>query len=251
MLSVEQIEDIKAQAFAGVPTELEGVCKIYPLTMREILKIGYSQYMGRLGLLLLSETQIQDIVKEKTKQEISIEQINTFRYLISSAQQNDSFLLDLQLVLSTFIKEEVLILPSINSIVVGSPEDKRLLTPDNFPMFQDILRVQNKMKIKPAPPANETAIERKRRLNAEKVAEIKQKQARQSSNGEKSSLVDLLEVASVFGIDWKNESLYAFYSLIKRHQAKEKWDEDIQMLCAGADSSKMNTVYWGENLDKE
>lgn len=251
MLSVEQIEDIKAQAFAGVPTELEGVCKIYPLTMREILKIGYSQYMGRLGLLLLSETQIQDIVKEKTKQEISIEQINTFRYLISSAQQNDSFLLDLQLVLSTFIKEEVLILPSINSIVVGSPEDKRLLTTDNFPMFQDILRVQNKIKIKPAPPANETAIERKRRLNAEKVAEIKQKQARQSSNGEESSLVDLLEVASVFGIDWKNESLYAFYSLIKRHQAKEKWDEDIQMLCAGADSSKMNTVYWGENLDKE
>lgn len=251
MLSVEQIEDIKAQAFAGVPTELEGVCKIYPLTMREILKIGYSQYMGRLGLLLLSETQIQDIVKEKTKQEISIEQINTFRYLISSAQQNDSFLLDLQLVLSTFIKEEVLILPSINSIVVGSPEDKRLLTSDNFPMFQDILRVQNKIKIKPAPPANETAIERKRRLNAEKVAEIKQKQARQSSNGEESSLVDLLEVASVFGIDWKNESLYAFYSLIKRHQAKEKWDEDIQMLCAGADSSKMNTVYWGENLDKE
>jgi hypothetical protein len=34
--------------------------------MREILKIGYSRYIGMLGLLLLTEQQIVDLVKEKT-----------------------------------------------------------------------------------------------------------------------------------------------------------------------------------------
>lgn len=249
MLSVEEINDIKVQAFAGVPTELKGICKIYPLTMREILKIGYSTYMGYVGLLLLNETQIQEIIKTKTKQEISIEQINTFSYLIMSAQQNDSFLLDLQLVLSTFIKEEVLVLPSINAILIGPPEEKRLLTAENFPIFQEILKVQNRYKVET--PRNETAAERKMRLLREKVAEVKKKQAKKSSNGNESSLVDLLEIATVFGINWRDETLYAFYSLIKRYQAKEKWDEDLRMLCAGADSSKINTVYWGENLDNK
>jgi hypothetical protein len=27
---------------------------------------------------------------------------------------------------------------------------------------------------------------------------------------------------------------------------KEKWEADIQMLCAGADSKKLDTKYWGE-----
>jgi hypothetical protein len=61
--------------------------------------------------------------------------------LLLSTEQNDSFLLDLQNVFSTFIKEEVLFLPSINSILVGSPDDKRLITVENFKDFQDILRI--------------------------------------------------------------------------------------------------------------
>jgi hypothetical protein len=30
---------------------------------------------------------------------------------------------------------------------------------------------------------------------------------------------------------------------------KEKWEQDIQMICAGADSKKIKTKYWGESLD--
>ena len=249
MLSAEKIEEIKAQAFAGVPTELEGICHVYPLTMREILKIGYSRYIGMLGLLLLTEQQIVDLVKEKTGQDLSVEQVNPLVYLLLSTEQNDSFLLDLQNVFSTFIKEEVLFLPSINSILVGSPDDKRLITVENFKDFQDILRIQNKREVDTAPPKDESPGERKMRLLREKRDAVKRKQ--QQKKGETQSLVDLLEIAEVFGIDWKNETLYAFYSLIRRHQAKEKWDQDLAMICAGADSKKIKTKYWGENLNNE
>ena len=250
MLSPEQVEEIKAQAFAGVPTELQGICKIYPLTMKEILEIGYSKYIGYLGLLLLDEIKIADIVKEKTGQELSVEQINPLTYLLMSAQQNDSFLLDLQNILSTFIKEEVLLLPSINAVVVGNPEEQRLITPMNFQYLQDILRIQNRYEIKEGPPKDETPGERKMRLLREKVVAVKKKQAAKNTDGT-TPLSVLLEVAEVYGIDWRNRTLYAFHGLVRRHQAKEKWDDDLRMICAGADASKIQTNYWGDDLDKK
>jgi hypothetical protein len=61
------------------------------------------------------------------------------------------------------------------------------------------------------------------RLLREKVAETKRKQA-QKKGGDGQSLVDLLEIAETFGIDISKCTLYSFYSLIRRHQLKEKWD---------------------------
>lgn len=48
-----------------------------------------------------------------------------------------------------------------------------------------------------------------------------------------------------------NCSLLKFYNLIKRYQMREKWDWDLQMLCAGADPKKMKTKYWGESSEEK
>lgn len=84
------------------------------------------------------------------------------------------------------------------------------------------------------------------RLLAEKVAAVKKKQAQKDGEGQTFS--ELLEIAGTFGID-TDKSLYAFRRLLKRYRAREKWQNDLQMLCAGADSEKLKTKYWGESLD--
>jgi len=249
MLSPNQIEVIKEQAYTGVPSLLPNVCKVQPLSMYEIIEMGTNNYNALLGILLLTETDIAKNIKEKTKKEPKIEDIYPLTYLLQSAEKDDMFLLELQLAFSTFIKEEILLLPKINSVLVGPPQQKRLITNDNFLDFQDILRIQNRKKIKEPPPENESAIARKFRLKAELRDAVKKKQ--KEKNGEERSLVDTLSVAETFGIDFRNKTLYAFYELIRRHEAKEKWNQDIQMLCAGADSKKLKTKYWGESLDKE
>ena len=245
MLSANQIENIKIQAFMGCPTELKGICKIYPLKLKEIIEMDQTIYNGKLGLLLLDETEILNLIKQKTGKEVPIEEIDPLTYLIKSAENSDMFLLELQSAFSTFIKEEVLILPKINSILIGKPEERRLLTSKNFRDFQDILRIQNKRKIKEPPPENETPGQKKMRLLREKVAAVKKKQSQKDNEGQ--SLLDLLEIAAVFGIDIYNCTLFSFYNQLHRHQLKEKWDQDIQMLCAGADSQKMKPKYWGES----
>lgn len=249
MLSANQIEDIKVQAYMGKPSRFGNICKVYPLKMSEIIEMGVNTYNGKLGLLLLTETQIVEIIKEKTGQEVPIEEVDPLKYLLLSADQDDTFLLELQSIFSTFIQEDVLFLPKIDSILIGNPKERRLINSKNFRDFQDILRIQNKKEIEELPPEDESPGQRKMRLLREKVAAVKKKQAQKSGEGQ--SLLDLLEIADVFGIDTQNCTLFSFYNQIHRHQLKEKWDQDIQMLCAGADSKKMKTKYWGESSKDE
>ena len=45
------------------------------------------------------------------------------------------FLLELQNAFSTFIKEDILLLPRINAVLVGPMAEKRLITKENFEDF--------------------------------------------------------------------------------------------------------------------
>lgn len=244
MLSSNQITTIKEQAYAGYPSRLYGVCDIYPSMMSDYLRIGSSTFSGRLGLLLLTETEISNLSKEKTGTEIPVEDIHVLEFLLQSADHDDSFFLELNAAFSTFIKEEILFLPKINAVQIGPLEEQRFITEENFADFQTILRIQNRKEVPEPPPEDESAIARKMRLLREKREAVKRKQ--QQKNGSGQELADLLEIAEVFGIDYKSKSLYAFYGLIQRHQLKEKWDQDIAMLCAGADSKKIKIKYWGD-----
>ena len=85
MLSANQIEDIKAQAYAGCGSNLSGVCKVYPLTIKEVIEMGYSNYKTYLSTLLLDEVAISQHIKEKTGEEVPPDKIEPFNYLLSSA----------------------------------------------------------------------------------------------------------------------------------------------------------------------
>lgn len=211
--------------------------------MKDMLKMGSLEYSNRLNLLLMTETDIEKIVKEKGGDISQLGNFSTLSYLLKSAELNEMFFLELEKALSTFIQEDILLLPKINAILVGPPSERRLIKEDNFLDFQTILRIQNRKEVPEPPPENESAIAKKMRLARERREAVKRKQ--QQQNGSQQELAELLEIAEVFGIDYYEKSIYAFYGLIQRHQLREKWDQDIQMLCAGADSKKIKTKYWG------
>lgn len=213
--------------------------------MKDMLTMGSLEYSSKLNLLLMDETAMEEIVKTKGGDMKEIEGITPLQYLLKSAELSDMFLLELQNAFSTFIQEDILLLPKINSVLVGLPSEKRLINNENFSDFQTILRIQNRREVPEPPPENESAIARKMRLAREKREAVKRKQ--QQKEGANQELADLLEVAEVFGIDYEKKSIYAFYGLIQRHQLREKWTQDIQMLCAGADSKKVKAKYWGGN----
>lgn len=135
MLSTNELEDIRLQAFAGLPSKLPQVCEVFPMTIGKILKMGVSRYNGLLGLLLLTETDIAENIKKKTGENVPLENIDPLSYLLQSADLNESFSLDFKEALATFIKEDILLLPTINSILIGPKTEKRLITSKNFRDF--------------------------------------------------------------------------------------------------------------------
>ena len=244
MLSSNEIAKVKEQAYVGYPSQLKGICDIYPSMMKDFLKDS-TAFSGRLGILLLTEAEISDLIKQKSGKDVPPEEIHVFEFLLQSAEHDDHFLLDLQDAFSTFIKEDIFILPSYHAVVVGPPEDKRWITEENFGDFQTILRIQNRKEVPEPPPEDESPFARKMRLLKEKREAVKRKQ--QQKEGNKQELADLLEIAEVFGVNTMEKSVYAFYGLVHRHQMREKWDQDIAMMCAGADPKKMKIEYWGDN----
>lgn len=114
---------------------LPGVGLIYPCTMGEILEKGVTRYNGLLGILLLDEAEIAKNIKEKTGEDVPLEDLEPLSYLLKSADLNESFFLELKEAFSTFIKEDILFLPTINSILIGPKTERRLITPKNFRDF--------------------------------------------------------------------------------------------------------------------
>ena len=107
MISHERIEEIQGQAYVCAPSLLDDIARIYPLTMTEILTMGQIKYNKMLGLLLLTEIDIQNLIKEKIQEEIPLEKIQPLTFLLQSAEQNDGFFLELKEAFSTFLKEDI------------------------------------------------------------------------------------------------------------------------------------------------
>lgn len=105
--------------------------------------------------------------------------------------------------------------------------------------------IQNAQTVEETPPENETELERKFRLLREERDAVKAKQQRKNGGG--ASFVSLLEVAQVYGFDYQDKTLYAFYQILSRYSKKEKWDSDCRALSIGADPKKIKPVYWGSD----
>lgn len=245
-MSSLNIEEIKLQAFAGQPSIIDNTTKIkvYPLTISEIIEIGMDKYNSMVGLLTMTAAKIQQLVKDKADENVDLSNIEPLSYLLQSAQFDDNFLLELQNAFHTFLKEDILILPEINSVLVGSPYDKRLITKDNFHIFQTILQIQNAQQAQELPPEDETELEKKFRLLREQRDAVKAKQQKKKGGG---SFVSLLEIAEVYGIHWQDKTMYAFYQTLSRFSKKEKWDQDCKSLMLGADPQKVKAQYWGSD----
>lgn len=242
----------KESVFLGKPISFYDICKVYPLKISEIYdeSMGDLKYRYYLNLLTMEEEDIKETLEKKG---VHLEEsIDPLEYLLISADNNDTFFLDLKDAFSTFIKDRVTLLPKINSVLIGNPKNKKMITKDNFKNFQMILRAQNRMSIKEEPPVDEDPMAKKFRLKREERDRIKAKQSQSDENAVTfETLLGSLCIMEI-GITPFNVgdlTLYTAKCLLERAQAREQYDTELRMLMAGADSKKIKPKYWVRNLD--
>jgi hypothetical protein len=238
--------------FFGAAINYNDICWVYPLTLKEIIGMGYEKYNEYVSFIC---ADIRDVQKEMKKEGVHDKDIpNTlFEYLMQQSQNNELFLMKLQEAFSTFIREKVHFLLDEQVICIGTEFNKqKTLTKNNFEDFQNILRAQNKLPVPEPIPANETLMQKKFRLRREQVAEAKRRRAQKE--GEVISLFDSISTLICLdaGVTFEtvgNLTIYQFKNLLERAQAKYKYDLDIRMIAAGADPKKIKPKHWFGKID--
>ena len=251
--------EVRMKAFMGIPFLFGGdedpICLIHPIKVQEYIKLG-NQYQQYLTLLTISEEELEDMSEKilDPQQKADFLALTPFKYIMSMSQFNDTFLIDLKNAFSTFLKDEIHIIPQVQQIVVGKIDQGRIINEENFKDFQKILRLQNRLDAPEEVPENEHFMHRKFRLRrrAAKKAKAK-KQAKQEDAPTFADLVGSICVLGI-GVTWENVGqlpIYTFYDLVNRYQRKEKYDLDVRSLLAGADSKKIKLKYWIRNSESD
>ena len=249
---------IEPQIFMKLPISFQGICLIYPPSIREVLQ---NERFGQYVKLL---TTTEDDLKEELFKN-SDKKISPFDFLLINCYHSAEFLQVVRDAFRFFIHQEIEIIYETKQIHIGkyseavlaidNVDQLKFLNEENFFDFQNAIRCAlGETKI--APPETPNPNEDPR------IAAIKEKarrrdriKAKQKNKGGISLTTTLVAICCMgIGITPLNigEMSYAAIGpIIKMMQEKEKYDIDIRSLLAGADSKKIKPKYWIRNSEKE
>lgn len=233
---MSSIDRLKLLANLPIPMS-DLTCFVYPASLKEIAELGIEKYFKYVNLCTITKVDIEKITKEKD--------LEPFDFIFINCAFKEEFKNDFIDALKFFVREEILFLKEIESFVIGSFEESRLLTRDNFKEFQEIIYSQNFFDetIK-SNGENESAkiIKEKLAKSRAKVAKIKSNYSEQIEFADLISALAIKSSLNIFEI-W-NISYYTFNEQFKRMRLLEQYDTSLQSIMAGADPKKVKLEDW-------
>lgn len=250
---MEQLDilDLKLKLLSGVAIEVDkGAGRIEPLTMRELIDFGYSDYLMRLHFLTL---EMNDLVQDGFDNELGF---NTFDIMVHYGNNDTGS--DLENSLSLFFKESRVFIDKDNHIIeIGEGENMRIIDRDNFDKVREVIKLQNCIKKLGEEDRNsgkkESEAVRKIKEKLNKGKEIVDKVKKSNDEGgEDLDLADILssvssKSSSLNKINVFDLTLYQLYDEFKRLELIEQYNIAIKSMLAGAKDVKLK--HWSTKLD--
>ena len=245
---------IDSRIFLGLPINFDDICKVYPVTVKDML--SNEEIKKYSSILCQSNDDIQDILEDAKVS--NLKKIPTcFEFMMANAYNNINYKNLLERGIKFFTKEhEVYILPEQGMIYLGNQENLNKITDikqikcinaDNFLDFQNIIRQTVGLEVEtPEPESNNPIVQRIRRATRRR-----KRAAKKNKNNENqyTNITFLLSAVCCMNIGLNplnigNLPYAALNVLISTFQRKEKYDIDIQTICGGADPKKVKPKYW-------
>lgn len=240
----------KEQFFVGIPTEIENICKIYPVTLREIAQIGVKNFYSYLNFFTLEKEDIDKFLRQN-----EIEGSYTpFQFILINACNDNQYFLNLKKAFKFFLHEnDITLLPDNEAIILGSITEERLIMEETFNNICAIIRYQNNVQqseeMKMNNPSDAKA--------AQIIKQIKEgRKLREKKNNSNLSFTDLVASLAAKGnglnaLNVWDLTYYAFNDQFKRMQMIEEYESARQSLLAGADPKKVKIEYWMKPIEQE
>ena len=239
--------------FLKKPIELEGVCKVHPPTVRDVIESTNFPLFN--SILTITQEDIEDLENLSVGKK---EGMTPFSFLMMNFNRN----LTMQKVILEgfhfYTHEVIRFLPDQKMIwflddldEITSVEDLRVLKEEDYFHFQNAIRIAIGEKIVELPDPDEDPRIARIKAAARRRDRVKEKQ--EAKKGQSMSLETFLSALCCMGIGITplniGEISYASARLLSRtYQEQEKYRGDLQMLAAGADPKKVKPEYLIRNL---
>ena len=242
----------KEQFFVGIPTEIENICKIDPVTLKEIAQVGVKNFYSYLNLFTLQEEDIEDFLKQQGIEE----KMTPFQFTLINADNDKQYLNNLQEAFKFFLREDnITILSENEAIILGDLKENRIVNEEIFKAICTIIAQQNMVQ-------KSSEDERMNNPSDARAAQIikKIKEGRRIREKKKDDsnldFVDLVGSLAAKGnglnaLNVWNLTYYAFNDQFKRMQAVEGYENSRQAVLAGADPKKVKIEYWMQPIEKQ
>lgn len=245
---------INPKFFVGEPVNFNNICWVYPPKVKDI--INNDKYGVYKKLLLMSQEDIEDTLVESHQK---LDDMPTpLDYLLLLGAHDNSVKELCEEAFKFFLHEPVLFLPELHKVIVGDiketlslvkkVEQLRILDNTNFFEFQNLLRqAVGESPIEPYNP-NENSKIKYFKAKARLRDRVKAQSAQALNLGSTLAAICCMN----FGINPLNIgelSQPAINTLIRYYQEKTKYETEISMLLAGADSKKVKPQNWIRNIE--
>lgn len=236
--------DLKLKLFGGRPIHAKGYGDIAPLKIRDIIDIGYSEYMKCLNILTL---EVKDFFEKEPEEEI-----NVFDLMIAFGGEEIEKILENSL--SLFLSGDAVIDRDNLRVFIKKANDVSVVDNSNYKEIQEVVKWQNfinhfeEKKLDVFNPADEETRRLKEQMDAvaKKRDELKKKQNSRESDDEDGD-IDFFDILSAiasksYGVNELNVldlTVYQVYRKFKRLELIEQYDISIKSILAGAKDIKI------------
>lgn len=239
--------DLKLKLFGGRPVLAKGYGNITPLKIREVVDVGYSEYMQCLNILTL---EVKDFLKDS--KDIDLSQYNVFELIIAFGGEEVEKVFETSL--SLFLGGEAIIDKESRRVFLKKSDEEILIVDKrNYSEIQEVIKWQNfinsfdEKKISGFNPADEETRKLKEQMDAvaKKRDELKKKQNPNEEDDESNlDFYDILSAISSksYGVSELNVmelTIYQVYRKFKRMEIIEQYDISIKSILAGAQNVKL------------
>ena len=242
----------KEQFFVGIPTEIGNICKVYPVTVREIATIGAKNFYSYLNLFTLDKEDIDEFLQQQGVEE----RLTPFQFTLINANEDKQYLENLEKAFKFFLHEEqITVLVDNEAIILGDINEGRVLMEEDFNTVCTIIIEQNMVNKSSAEERMNNPSDAKAAQIIKKIKEGRKIREKKSSDSN-LNFIDLVASLAAKGnglnaINVWDLTYYAFNDQFKRMQMIEQYDNARQSILAGADPKKVKIEYWLRPIEKE
>lgn len=248
--------DDKALKFlAGIPVRYQDICLVKSPFLKDIAAEGVTKFYQYISFLTISKPKVDNTEVSKL-----LSPLSDFDYLLLLAQMEPENYNLIKSAFRFFTGETPILVPTNHQIVIGPPDEKRILTNENFLGFSELIKCSCAMldMKKDTIQFLETDSPKVRELKEKMLKgrrdleKIKRNQAQKDGKKE-LELSDLIGSLAIGSNSYNMLNIwdltyYAFQDQLKRMSWREEFDINTRAALAGAKLDKDKLSHWIKSM---